>query len=383
MKRVTILGSTGSIGTNALNIIDRFADRFDVAALAAGSNVRLLAAQIRKFKPKLVAIFDKEAYGPLKAEFPSVDLVAGEEGVREAASYRDTDFVLSSIVGSAGLMPTLEAVKTGKTVGLANKESLVMAGDYFNALAKRHGTKVIPVDSEHNAIFQCISGQDGDAVKSLILTASGGPFIHSDKEEMRNITVDDALNHPNWSMGKKITIDSATLMNKGLEVIEAHHLFGFDASDIRVLIHPQSIVHSMVEFTDGGIIAQMSNPDMGGPIAYAMSYPKRLPGVVSPCLLSRIGDLSFMEPDVEKFPCLGLAYEALRGGGTMPAVLNAANEVSVSAFLEERISFKLIPVIIEEVLSQHRPISGPGLSDILYCDTWAREKAADIIHVRA
>jgi 1-deoxy-D-xylulose-5-phosphate reductoisomerase len=306
-------------------------------------------------------------------------LVAGEEGVREMASIRETDFILSSIVGSAGLLPTVEAVKTGVTVGIANKESLVMAGDHVNALAREHGTEIIPVDSEHSAIFQCIHGQDRESLKKLVLTASGGPFFRRKKEEMESITVQDALNHPNWSMGKKVTVDSATLMNKGLEVIEAHHLFGLEASRIEVLVHPQSIVHSMVEFVDGSIIAQLSTPDMSGPIAFALSYPKRLPGVMSPCSLSRIGTLTFEEPDLEKFPCLEMAYDALREGGTMPAVLNAANEAAVCAFLDEKISFGMIPVIIEKTISLHRTVPSPGLREILEADRGARIKAEEII----
>lgn len=379
MKKVTILGSTGSIGTSALEVIRQFDDMFQVAALAAGSNVELLSEQIRYFNPPLVGIYDKNAYSALKSEFPSVEIVAGEQGIREVASYGDTDFILSAIVGSAGLIPTLDAVKTGKTVGLANKESLVMAGDHVTALASENSTLIIPVDSEHSAIYQCVNGRDGKAVKNLVLTASGGPFISRKNHQMAEISVGDALNHPNWSMGRKITIDSSTLMNKGLEVIEAYHLFKIDPLNIKVLIHPQSIVHSMVEFIDGSIIAQLSKPDMKGPIAYALSYPERLEGVLSPCLLSETGTLTFMEPDTDRFPCLKLAYEALARGGTMPAVLNAANEVAVYAFLDEKIVFSLIPVIIEKVMSLHQPVAVPALADILHYDNWAREVTEDII----
>ncbi|GBE00047.1 1-deoxy-D-xylulose 5-phosphate reductoisomerase [bacterium BMS3Abin07] len=379
MKKITILGSTGSIGTSALKVITRFPGLFSVTALAAGSNNRLLSEQIRVFSPGIVGIQDKDVYRVLRSEFPSLKIVAGDEGIREVASYHDSDFVLSAIAGSAGLMPTIEAIKTGKTVGLANKESLVMAGDYVNALAEEHGTEIIPVDSEHSAIYQCINGRDRESVKSLVLTASGGPFIDKSKEDLDSVTRKEALDHPNWSMGRKISIDSSTLMNKGLEVIEAYHLFGIVAGNIKVLIHPQSIVHSMVEFIDGGIIAQLSSPDMSGPIAYALSYPERLPGVMSDCRLGDIGTLSFREPDTSKFPCLRLAYDALGAGGTMPAVLNAANEIAVNAFLMEKIKYNAIPVIIEKVMSEHRPVDVPELSDILYFDRWTRAKTEEVI----
>jgi 1-deoxy-D-xylulose-5-phosphate reductoisomerase len=379
VKKVTILGSTGSIGTSALKVIDKFPERFEVVALATGSNVGLLSEQIRAYNPGIVGIYDNEAYKTLKSEFPSLKIVTGADGINEVASYAEADFILSAIVGSAGLAPTIEAVKTGKTIGLANKESLVMAGDHVNTLLNEHGAAVIPVDSEHSAIYQCLNGEDRRAVKNIVLTASGGPFVNRAKEDMNKITVGDALNHPNWSMGKKITIDSSTLMNKGLEVIEAYHLFGLEPEQIRVLIHPQSIVHSMVEYVDGSIIAQLSNPDMCGPISYALSYPGRLPDVIPTCDLGEIGTLTFMEPDTEKFPCLKHAYDALSAGGTMPAVLNAANEVAVTSFLEEKINFSLIPVIIEQVMSLHQPVANPALSDILYSDEWAREHAEGYI----
>jgi 1-deoxy-D-xylulose-5-phosphate reductoisomerase len=375
VKKVTILGSTGSIGTSTLKVIDQFPGEFKVVALATGSNTDLLSEQIRAYDPEIVGIYDTGAYKTLKSAFPSLKIVAGAEGINEVAAYREADFILSAIVGSAGLAPTIEAVKTGKTIGLANKESLVMAGDHVNALIDEHGAVVIPVDSEHSAIYQCMNGEDRKAVRNIVLTASGGPFVNSTRSDMDNITVGDALNHPNWSMGKKITIDSSTLMNKGLEVIEAHHLFGLESHRIRVLIHPQSIVHSMVEFVDGSIIAQLSNPDMCGPISYALSYPGRLPDVIPACDLGKTGTLTFMEPDTEKFPCLKLAYDGLSAGGTMPAVLNAANEVAVTAFLEEKINFSLIPVIIDNVMSLHQPVANPALSDILHFNEWARQHA--------
>jgi len=379
MKKISLLGSTGSIGTSALGVVRKYPDLFDVVALAAGSNIDLLSEQIREFAPALVGVYDKEAARVLAERFPSVRIVPGEEGVLEAAASPDAGFVLSAIVGSAGLLPTIESIKAGKTVGLANKESLVMAGEYVDQLAKKSGACIIPVDSEHSAIFQCLSGQDRTGMRKIILTASGGPFISKSIEEMEQVTVRDALDHPNWSMGKKVTIDSSTLMNKGLEVIEAYHLFGVDPSEIKVLIHPQSIIHSMVEFVDGGIIAQLSMPDMSGPIAYAMSYPKRLDNIVPPCSLSEIGSLTFLEPDLVRFPCLRLAFDALAEGGTVPAVLNAANEVAVNAFLDERISYRNIPVIIERTLSLHRKIGEPGLDEILASDDWARKESGKII----
>lgn len=379
MKRITILGSTGSIGSSALGVVRKYPDLFDVVAIAAGKNLGVLAKQIEEFKPSLVGVFDQECAQRLRERFPSVRIVSGKEGILEVAAFTDTDFILSSIVGAAGLLPTIEAVKTGKTVGLANKESLVMAGDHVNELARKSGASIIPVDSEHSAIFQCLQGHDRNGIKSLILTASGGPFIQKDKAEMKDITVQDALNHPNWSMGRKVTIDSSTLMNKGLEVIEAFHLFPIEASRIKVLIHPQSIVHSMVEFIDGGIIAQLSMPDMSGPIAYALSYPRRLENIVPPCSLSEIGTLTFMEPDTERFPCLRLAFEALAEGGTVPVVLNAANEVAVNAFLEERTPYWSIPAIIEKTLSLHEKSGRPGLEEILAADRWARGESEKII----
>jgi len=379
MKRIVILGSTGSIGVSALGVIARFPELFEVVGLAAGRNIELLSEQIRAFRPKAVAVFDEEASRVLRSRFPTLNVAAGKQGISEIAAHEDADFILSAIVGSAGLSPTLEAIKTGKVVGIANKESLVMAGEHINALAALHGAQIIPVDSEHSAIFQCLQGQDRDSLRAIILTASGGPFAGRPVAEMKNITVEDALNHPRWSMGRKVTIDSATLMNKGLEVIEAHHLFRVDGSSIKVLIHPQSVIHSMVEFNDGSLIAQLSAPDMSGPIAYALSFPRRLPEVLPPCELSGIRTLTFEEPDGERFPCLALAYEALKAGGTAPAFLNAANEVAVNAFLEGRISFERIPVIIEKAMCFHKAVPSPGLLEILESDSLARERARRIV----
>lgn len=383
MKRVAILGSTGSIGVSALNVIARFPELFRVVGLAAGRNVELLSEQIEAFRPKAVAVFDEEAGRALRTRFPSLDIATGNEGVLEIASRDDADFILSAIVGSAGLSPTLAAVKTGKVVGIANKESLVMAGDHINALAALHGARIIPVDSEHSAIFQCLQGQDRDSVSSIILTASGGPFAGRPIAEMKNITVADALNHPRWSMGRKVTIDSATLMNKGLEVIEAHHLFQIDGDRIKVIIHPQSVIHSMVEFKDGSLLAQLSAPDMSGPIAYALSFPGRLPEVLPPCRLSAIRTLTFEEPDQKRFPCLALAYQALRTGGTAPAFLNGANEVAVNAFLEGKVPFEMIPVIIERAMGYHKAVPCPGLPEIMESDSEARGRAALIISEEA
>lgn len=353
MKKISILGSTGSIGKSTLQVIERHPARYKVAVLAASTNHELLLKQIEKFRPDMAALFDPRAAELLrkKTDIPVYD---GEEGLLRAASYDGADFVLSAIVGFAGLLPTLAAIEAGKTIGLANKEVLVTAGDFVMELARKKGVRILPVDSEHSAVFQCLLGHDEKFLRSIILTASGGPFAGWSKERLASVQPEEALNHPKWRMGKKITIDSATLMNKGLEVIEAHHLFSVEPERIKVLIHPQSIVHSLIEFVDGSVLAQLSNPDMKAPIAYALSYPERLPDVIAPLELGRIKDLSFSEPDHEVFPCLGYAYEVLKEGGVMPAVLNAANEISVQAFLEGRIGFNDIPAIINKVLEAER-----------------------------
>lgn len=378
MKLVTILGSTGSIGRSALEVISKCRDRFKVIGLTANSNIRLLEDQIKKFKPEIVAVADGANAIKLRKKL-DIEVLSGNAGIAEVASYSRSDFVLSAIVGFAGLLPTLSAVRAGKTVGLANKESLVVAGEIVMAYAAKYGSKIIPVDSEHSAIFQCIEGRGRDSIKRIVLTASGGPFFGSTRKELGKVTLEDALKHPNWDMGRKITIDSATLMNKGLEVIEAHHLFGFSSDKIDVLVHPQSIVHSMIEFKDRSYLAQLSVPDMKGPIAYALSYPERLEEPMPELDLSRIEKLTFRKPDTKCFPCLLYAYEASKEGGTMPAVLNAANEAAVDAFLQKRIGFNDIPVIIKEAMNSHRKEPVTEIDVVIEADRWAREKARAIL----
>jgi 1-deoxy-D-xylulose-5-phosphate reductoisomerase len=384
MKRLTILGSTGSIGRNALDIVSQYRDLFKIAVLTAGANVDLLEKQIKSFSPEVVALANENAAEELrkrmgKRRASSLDILSGKNGVAEAAAYKDSDFVLSAIVGAAGLVPTLSAIRSGKTIGLANKESLVMAGKIVTDESKKYKVKILPVDSEHSAIFQCIEGHGISDVKKIILTASGGPFADKGIDELNNITPEEALKHPKWKMGKKITIDSATLMNKGFEVIEAHYLFGIPSKSIEVLIHPQSIVHSMVEFNDRSCIAQLSVPDMKGPIAYALTYPKGLENVVDKLSLQDIESLTFKKPDNECFPCLSYAYMALDVGGTMPSVLNAANEVAVDAFLKGVIRFTEIPFIIRKTMYSHTVTSDKELDVVIEADRWARKTAKEAV----
>jgi 1-deoxy-D-xylulose-5-phosphate reductoisomerase len=384
MKRITILGSTGSIGRNALDVISHHRDWFKVAVLTAGKNIDLLEKQIKSFSPEVVALADEIAARELqkrtgKHHASSFRILSGQDGVAEAAAYKDSDFVLSAIVGAAALIPTIKAIRSGKTIGLANKEALVMAGRIVTEESKKYGVRILPVDSEHSAIFQCIEGHGRSDLRRIILTASGGPFAGKSIKELHDITPKDALRHPRWKMGKKITIDSATLMNKGLEVIEAHYLFGLPSQKIDVLIHPQSIVHSMVEFHDRSCIAQLSIPDMRGPIAYALTYPRRLKDVIQGLSLDKIGALTFKKPDNKCFPCLSYAYTALDAGGTMPSVLNAANEVAVSAFLKGAIKFTEVPVIIRKTMDHHIVISEAELDVVIEADRWARKKAEEII----
>ncbi len=382
MKKVVILGSTGSIGRCALDVIGRHRDRFQVTGLVAGSNIDLLEKQIRTFHPEVVAVADYDASERLRKRVGDVvEVLTGEEGINKVASHSNSDIVLSAMVGFRGLIPTLGAIRAGKTIGLANKETLVVAGEIIINEARSRGVRIIPVDSEHSAIFQCLEGRKREYLKRVILTASGGPFINKRAEEFRDVRPEDALKHPRWSMGKKVTIDSSTLMNKGLEVIEASYLFDLKPDEIEVIIHPESIIHSMVEFIDGTIISQQSVPDMRGPIAYALSYPDRLHSVMRSLDLTAIGKLSFFKPDFERFPCLRYAYDALRIGGSMPAVLNAANEVAVNAFLEGRIHFDEIPVIINKTMSSHITKRRPDLSDIIEADHWARKKSEEIVGV--
>jgi len=384
MKNLAILGSTGSIGISTLDVVSRHPDRFRVVALAAGKNSRLLEAQIRRFRPQTVALADENAARELRArcrEFP-LEILGGMEGLIRVASHPDATLVVSAIVGAAGLVPTLSAIRAGKAVALANKETLVMAGELVVREAASHGATLIPVDSEHSAVFQALAGQRRDRVARVVLTASGGPFADLPLARLQAVTPQEALKHPNWKMGPKITVDSATLMNKGLEVMEAHWFFDLPAEQIHVLLHPQSIVHSLVEFVDGSVLAQMGVPDMRGPIAYALAYPDRLEGASPRLDLRTVGPLTFQEPDRERFPCLDLAYEALRMGGSMPAALNAANEVAVEAFLHERIGFMDIPRVVEAIMTRHRCTPIASLDHVLSVDRWARAEAQEQIKAR-
>ncbi len=378
MKRLSLLGSTGSIGCSALDVIRNHAPSFRVVALAAGRNTELLKAQVEEFRPKVVAVEDEETAARLRAALsPSADVavLSGSDGYREVASVKETDVVVSAMSGSAGLLPTLDAVDAGKDIALANKETMVMAGNVVMERARERGIRILPVDSEHSAIFQCLAGRSPAEVKRLILTASGGPFLFATEEELAAMKPADALKHPNWAMGKKITVDSASMMNKGLEVIEAQWLFQIDAGRIDVLVHPQSIVHSLVEFIDGSLIAQLSVPDMRLPISYALFYPERVGNSFPVLDLREVGTLSFIEAPLDRFPCLALGYKAAAAGGTMPAVLNAANEVAVEAFLQELIGFTDIAVVVAMVLSRHVPVPSPALASILDADRWARGEA--------
>lgn len=360
-------------------MISRRPGRFRVKGLTANSNTGLLLEQIEAFNPEVVAVAE-EATAEAMKEKTDVEVLGGQDGLCEVAAYEGVDFVLSAIVGAAGLMPTVAAVRAGRTIGLANKEALVVAGDFVMNEARENGARIIPVDSEHSAVFQCM-GSEREALKKIVLTASGGPFLGMSGDELQRVTPEDALKHPSWNMGKKITIDSATLMNKGLEVIEAHHLFGAPPEMIEVVIHPQSIVHSLVEFRDGCSLAQMSVPDMRAAIAYALSYPERMEGVIEPLDLCSVGELTFMKPDFESFPCLSYAYEALKEGGTAPAVLNASNEVAVSAFLGGEIGFNDIPAIIKLTMKSHEKQSATSLDAVLSAHEWAMNKARELIRV--
>jgi 1-deoxy-D-xylulose-5-phosphate reductoisomerase len=374
-KGVTILGSTGSVGTSTLAVIEALREHFFVVGLTARSNTRLLKEQIDHFRPRIAALAESEGAGVLKAQCPEgTTILGGMEGLVAAATAPEAQVVVSAIVGAAGLSPILAALKKGKTVALANKEPLVMAGSIITSLASKHKATLLPVDSEHSAIFQCLCGNRNQRIDRIILTASGGPF-YKKNIDFADITPEQALAHPTWRMGAKISIDSATLMNKGLEVIEAHWLFGVDVEKIEVVVHPSSMVHSLVEFVDGSIMAQLSQNDMRLPIQYALTYPERLPSTVQRLDLTKISPLEFFPPRFDDFPCLRLAYEAGKTGGTMPAVLNAANEVAVEEFLRRRLSFHDIPALIEQVMQGHSVIDNPSLDDILSADKWARETA--------
>lgn len=373
-KNISILGSTGSIGRQALQVIDAFPEKFKIIALAAGENVNLFAEQIDKYKPQYAAIANSNAEINLKNMIQSKDtiIMSGESALLYIADLQETDLILISLSGITGLKPTIRALQNNITVALANKETLVTAGDLVMQLTQKTGTKIIPVDSEHSAIFQCLDLNNTKAINRLILTASGGPFLSMNKESIALVSSEDALNHPKWKMGNKITIDSAGMINKGLEVIEAHWLFNMPYEKINVLIHPQSIVHSMVEYQDGSVLAQCGLPDMRIPIQYALTYPQRFSNPFPKIDFTKIEPLIFAEPDNNKFPGLALAYEAGKAGGTAPTVYNAANEIAVQLFLEKRIKFYDIPMLIESALKKHHPFSEYSLEDVLFVDEWAR-----------
>ena len=378
MQRVAILGSTGSIGTSALDVIARFSDDFEVIALSVNSNIGLLARQVKRFKPKAICVVNKDKARRFKGRIKKYE---GEEGLCRMVQEVKVDILIVGIVGSSALLPILSALPNVKRIALANKEALVMAGDIIMKRAKRKGVKILPVDSEHNAIFQCIAPRDARQVKNIYLTGSGGPLLGTPKSSFRNITPRQAVNHPKWKMGKKISVDSATMMNKGLEVIEAHHLFGLGVDRINVVIHPEAVVHSMVEFLDGAILAQMGTCDMRMPIQYALTYPSRSPSPVKGIVFSELKKLHFHKPDFKKFPCLQLAYEAANLGRSYPSVLNASNEIAVAEFLKGRIRFTDIPKTIEKVLRSHKPVRTIALRDILEADEWARHKTKECLGV--
>ncbi len=380
MRRLAILGSTGSIGTTTLDLVDRFRDRFSVVSLAGGYNIELLAEQVRSFEPEVVSTADEKGAERLRGLVPDFagEITCGAEGLDKVAAAVGTDLLISALVGALGLRPTLCALESGIDVALANKEVLVVAGELVKKAADRAGVNVYPLDSEHNAIYQAMHGQNRSEVKRIILTASGGPFLHTPRRELESVTLDQALKHPTWKMGNKITIDSSTLMNKGLEVIEAFWFFDVPTDCIDVVVHPQSIVHSMVEYVDGSVIAQLGIPDMSVPISYILGYPERLPLTHLPSLdLVEAGKLEFYAPDTERFPCLRLAYEALRARGTAPAVLNGANETVVASFLDRKIEYLDIPRILEEVLGDCPSVEAPDLAQLLEADRWAREVAGE------
>lgn len=382
-KAISILGSTGSIGTQTLDIVRSHPDKFRVVGLAAGRNIDLLVKQVTEFKPEIVATHDESLLPDLKErlkDFTETQVIAGKEAIAEVARYGDSESVVTGIVGCAGLLPTIAAIEAGKDIALANKETLIAGGPVVLPLIEKHGVKLLPADSEHSAIFQCLQGVPEGGLRRIILTASGGAFRDLPVEKLKTVTVKDALKHPNWSMGQKITIDSATLMNKGLEVIEAHYLFGKDYDDIDIVVHPQSIIHSLIEVQDTSVLAQLGWPDMRLPLLYALSYPDRIYTDWKKFDLVTAGDLTFREPDHDKYPCMNLAYAAGRAGGSMPAVLNAANEQAVALFLEEKIEFLDIPRLIEKVCDRHTADNKtePTLDDILQADQWAREQVLSL-----
>ncbi|MEK6337599.1 MAG: 1-deoxy-D-xylulose-5-phosphate reductoisomerase [Acidobacteriota bacterium] len=385
VRGISILGSTGSIGCNTLRVIEALGpERFRAVAFAAGRNTRKLAEQISRFQPELVSVKDEQAVEEIKAELRQAGtriprITSGDAGLVEVATHGEADCVVSATVGAVGFVPTLRALEAGKRVALANKETLVMAGELMTRAAEKSGAELLPVDSEHNALHQCLRGEKRSEVRRIILTASGGPFRTRDKAAMKSATVNEAMKHPTWNMGAKITIDSATLMNKGLEVIEAHWLFGYSPDEINIVVHPESVVHSMIELIDGSVIAQMGITDMRHAIQYALTYPERCPSELPALDIARLSSLHFEEPDLERFPCISLAYRALRTGGTLPAAMNAANEEAVQAFIDERISISDIPTVIESVMDQHKTSPVKDLDSVLSADQGARTTAQTAI----
>lgn len=378
MKRIALLGSTGSIGCSALRVIESRPDAYRVVALAAGKNMDLLAEQIRKFRPLQVAVLGDREAESLKEHLDGAQktrIVSGTDGLIRVGTLEEVDTVISAITGAAGLVPTYAAIRAGKNIALANKETMVMAGPLVMEEAKRRGVAVIPVDSEHSAILQCLQGHPREDVRRVILTASGGPFREFTYAAMEKVTPEQALKHPNWNMGPKVTVDSATLMNKGLEVIEARWLFELDIHQIHILIHPQSVVHSMVEYRDGSILAQLGIPDMITPISYALSYPRHIDTALPALDLEQVGPLQFMKPDTGKFRCLELALKAAERGDSMPAVLNGANEAAVALFLQGTIGFLQIPSLIEKTMEAHTPFVIENIEKVLEADAWARKTA--------
>ncbi len=379
-KNIALLGSTGSIGRNSLEVIRNFPDRFRATCLTTNKNIDLLQQQVAEFQPKVVVVLDECRASELRGRLNgSIEVLSGERGLERVVAHDDVDIVINSLVGFAGLKPTIAAIQHRKRIALANKETLVVAGGLITSLVREYGVELLPVDSEHSAIFQCLVGEDRSHVAKLILTASGGPFLNIAAESFSSLTVEEALNHPNWKMGNKITIDSSTLMNKGLEVIEAHWLFSLPGDRIRVVIHPQSVIHSMVEFIDGSVKAQLAVPDMKLPIQYALSYPERWPMNGARVDFPAMRLMTFSEPDWNKFRCLRLAFDALSLGGTAPAVLNAANEVAVNAFLDRRITFEKIPTVIERALTLHKTRLRPDIQDIIDADRQTRELAGTLL----
>jgi 1-deoxy-D-xylulose-5-phosphate reductoisomerase len=380
MKRLSILGSTGSIGTQTLDVVQSFTDRFEVVALGAGRNIGLLKKQIARFRPRIVSVLTRDLAQGLYTQLSNPpEIVHGIEGLIRVATHEEADTVVSALVGAIGLVPTLSAVKARKTIALANKESLVMGGKIVMAEARQKGVDILPIDSEHCAIFQSMVGHQKRDVHRIILTGSGGPFLKYPTERLRDVSPREALKHPRWEMGKKVTIDSATLMNKGLEIIEAHWLFDIPIERIDVQIHPQSVIHSMVEYVDGSVMAQMGIPDMRIPISYALSYPDRLNLKLPSLNLSEIGELTFFPPDRARFPALELATQAITIGETMPAVLNAANEISVHAYLKGDLKFSQIPKVVEAAMNAHQIQAVQTVDDVLKADQWAREKTKEIL----